>query len=92
MHDYVNLPRLKSDKNQALTHSLTSITRQRHRSPVPSLPLCELDGWIIMAANVEIGSFPLPRPEAKTVVGRGRIFGSSPCRGKRFRLRYECRS
>ena len=61
MHDYVNLPRLKSDKNQALTHSLTSITRQRHRSPAPSLPLWELDGWIIMAANVEIGSFPLPR-------------------------------
>ena len=58
MHDYVNLPRLKSDKNQALTHSPGSRDKG---TALPLRPLWKLDGWIIMAANVEIGSFPLPR-------------------------------
>ena len=42
MHDYVNLPRLKSDKNQALT-------QRRHATKAPlalaPFPLMEL-GWM----------------------------------------------
>ena len=54
MHDYVNVPRLKSDKirhslPRSLSHSVTRITRQRPRS-VTSLPLWILDGRMSVVA------------------------------------------
>ena len=71
MHDYVNLPRLKSDKNQALTQRRHATKAPLALAPFRS-PLWNLDGWIIMAAQVEIGSFPIPRKGEQWSVGRGR--------------------
>ena len=56
MHDYVNVPRLKSDKiRHSLPRSLLSLSHSHHatKAPlrsVPSLPLWILDGRMSVVA------------------------------------------